>query len=119
MPFRSPTAPQSQFTGTSSYYRFRWHHPLITQLSFEHTQLPGRVFGPFQFGDYFSENQFITFIRVTSAGGGHIFYKLVEGVLICGEVLDLGHISASGITIVSVCDNGQFDSWNIKVFPVS
>ena len=32
LPFRSPT-PQSQFTGTSSYYRFRWHHPLITQLS--------------------------------------------------------------------------------------
>ena len=32
LPFRSPT-PQSQFTGISSYYRFRWHHPLITQLT--------------------------------------------------------------------------------------
>ena len=81
--------------------------------------IPGRVVGPFQFGDYLSENQFITFIRVTSTSGGHIFYKLVEGVLICGKVLDLGHISAGGITIVSVRDNCQFDSWNIQVFPVS
>ena len=81
--------------------------------------IPGRVVGPFQFGDYLSENQFITFIRITSTGGGHIFYKLVEGVFICGEVLDLGHICACGITIVSMCDNGQFDAWNNQVFPVS
>ena len=25
--------PQSQFSGTSSYYRFRWHHPLLTELN--------------------------------------------------------------------------------------
>ena len=30
--FPSPT-PQSQLTGTSSYYRFRCHYPLITYLS--------------------------------------------------------------------------------------
>ena len=29
LPFPSPT-PQSQLTGTSSYYRFRCHYPLIT-----------------------------------------------------------------------------------------
>ena len=32
LPFHSPT-PQSQLTGTSSYYRFRCHYPLITYLS--------------------------------------------------------------------------------------
>ena len=32
LPFPSPT-PQSQLTGTSSYYRFRCHYPLITYLS--------------------------------------------------------------------------------------
>ena len=32
LPFPSPT-PQSQLTGTSSYYRFRCHHPLITYLT--------------------------------------------------------------------------------------
>ena len=90
------------------------HHP----VSKRHC-IPGRVVGPFQFCDYLSENQFITFIRVTSTSGGHIFYKLVEGVLICGEVLDLGHVCAGGITIVSVSNDGQFDSWNIQVFPVS
>ena len=31
LPFPSPT-PQSQLTGTSSYYRFRCHCPLITYL---------------------------------------------------------------------------------------
>ena len=32
LPFRSAT-PQSQFTGTSSYYRFQCHYPLVTYLS--------------------------------------------------------------------------------------
>ena len=32
LPFHSPT-PQSQLTGTSSYYRFRCHYPLITYLN--------------------------------------------------------------------------------------
>ena len=31
LPFHSPT-PQSQLTGTSSYYWFRCHYPLITCL---------------------------------------------------------------------------------------
>ena len=34
LPFPSPT-PQSQLSGTSSYYRFRCHYPLITYLKLE------------------------------------------------------------------------------------
>ena len=34
LPFRSPTQ-ASQFTGTSSFYRSLWLHPLMTQLTFD------------------------------------------------------------------------------------
>ena len=36
LPFHSPTQ-ASQLTGTSSYYRFRCHYPLITYLNLETT----------------------------------------------------------------------------------
>ena len=37
LPFHSPT-PQSQLTGTLSYYRFRCHYPLITYLILDQQQ---------------------------------------------------------------------------------
>ena len=38
LPFHSPTQ-ASQFTGTSSFYRSLWLHPLMTQISFHNTRL--------------------------------------------------------------------------------
>ena len=36
LPFHSPTQ-ASQLTGTSSYYRFRCHYPLITYLTTDYS----------------------------------------------------------------------------------
>ena len=42
LPFHSPTQ-ASQLTGTSSYYRFRCHYPLITYLSLNNENFKGQM----------------------------------------------------------------------------
>ena len=53
LPFPSPT-PQSQLTGTSSYYWFRCHYPLITYLKPAQIQPKSQ----FLFHKYWSKRDF-------------------------------------------------------------